>query len=70
MSQDARIEIAARAIARQRLSGSELTSKLASDLARGIHERAIEQLWPQLVDEARAVIEALDGAGGGSSPKA
>lgn len=60
MSEDARIEAAARALAQHRLSRSELTGQLSSELARSIVERAAEQLWPQLKDEARAVVEAID----------
>lgn len=58
--EDQRVEVAARALAHHKLSRNELTGKLSGDLARSIVARAAEQLWPQLKEEARAVIEALD----------
>lgn len=60
MSDDRRVEVAAKALAHHKLSRNELTGKLSSELAQSIVGRAVEQLWPQLKEEARAVIEALD----------
>jgi hypothetical protein len=54
------MERAARALARHRLGGSVFTAGLPSDYARSIHDAAVERLWPALVDEARAVVEAID----------
>jgi hypothetical protein len=57
---DRRVERAARAMARYRLGGSVFAAGLPSEQARSIHEAAVERLWPSLVDEAAAVVEAID----------
>lgn len=57
-----RVELAAKALARHRLGSNELTGQMNADLAHSILDRAVEQLWPQLREEAHAVVEALDGA--------
>jgi hypothetical protein len=57
---DRRVERAARAMARHRLGGSVFAANLPSEYARSIHDAAVERLWPSLVDEARAVVDAID----------
>jgi hypothetical protein len=47
-------------MARHRLGGSVFVADLPSELARSIHDGAVERLWPLLIDEATAVVQAID----------
>lgn len=62
MTDNPRVEIVARALARHRLGQHALAGGLPSDTARSILAKAVEKLWPSLLDEARTVVEALDAA--------
>jgi hypothetical protein len=65
---DRRVERAARAMARYRLGGSVFAADLPSEYARSIHDAAVERLWPSLVDEARAVVMAIEANIGEQEP--
>jgi hypothetical protein len=60
MAEDDRIERAARALAHHRLVRNQAAGQTDTELGRTIIDRAVEQLWPQLRDEAQAVVEALE----------
>ena len=62
MTTERRVEIAARALARHRLGVSRLAPQLHTDEARRIMEKAVERLWPELLEEAAAVVDGLDDA--------
>jgi hypothetical protein len=62
VDEDPRVEVAARALLRHRLASYHqvppaLEAKLSASL-----RRVEERLWPSLIEEARAVIKALDRA--------
>jgi len=62
VDEDPRVEVAARALLRHRLTSYHqvppaLEAKLGASL-----RRVEERLWPSLIEEARAVIKALDRA--------
>jgi hypothetical protein len=62
VDEDPRVEVAARALLRHRLTSyhqvpAALEAKLGASL-----RRVEERLWPSLSEEARAVIKALDRA--------
>jgi hypothetical protein len=62
VDEDPRVEVAARALLRHRLTSyhqvpAALEAKLGASL-----RRVEERLWPSLTEEARAVIKALDRA--------
>ena len=62
IDEDPRVEVAARALLRHRLTSyhqvpAALEAKLGASL-----RRVEERLWPSLTEEARAVIKALDRA--------
>jgi flagellar motor switch protein FliM len=56
---ESRVEIAARALARHRLTHNEVWQK-ATELRTEMLDRAVENHWRQLVPEVRAILVALD----------
>jgi hypothetical protein len=62
-----RIEIVARAMARYHLGRQTFASALNPELITKLREGAEDKLWPSLVGEAKAVVQALDDA---TAPKA
>jgi hypothetical protein len=58
-----RIETVARALARFRLGKETFVSSLNPDLVGKLRQGAEDKLWPSLVGEASAVIEAIDASG-------
>lgn len=60
MTDENKIEIAARALARYRLGHNELMPLARTHEGRQILVDAVEKLWPTLTDQARAVVEALE----------
>jgi hypothetical protein len=57
-----RIEIVARAMARYHLGRQSFASTLNPDLIAKVCRGAEDRLWPALVEEAKAVVAALDDA--------
>jgi hypothetical protein len=55
-----RIETVARALARFRLGKQTFVSSLNPDLVAKLRQSAEDKLWPSLVGEAAAVVEAID----------
>jgi hypothetical protein len=62
-----RIEIVARAMARHHLGQQTFASALNPELIAKVCRGAEDKLWPSLVEEAKAVVQALDDA---AAPKA
>jgi len=63
MDKPKRIETVARALARFRLGKETFVSSLNPDLVGKLRQSAEDKLWPALVGEASAVIEAIDASG-------
>src|SRR5262249_31414947 len=63
MDKPKRIETVARALARFRLGKQTFVSSLNPDLVGKLRQSAEDKLWPSLVGEATAVIEAIDASG-------
>jgi hypothetical protein len=57
---DKRVETAARAMARYRLRLDSFISSLNPDIVAKVRQSAEDKLWPSLVGEAKAMVEALD----------
>jgi hypothetical protein len=57
---DRRLEAAARAMARHRLECHSFSPRLTAELIQGLRQIAEERLWPTLIDEARAALDAAD----------
>ena len=57
---DKRVETAARAMARYRLGLDSFISSLNPDIVAKVKQGAEDKLWPSLVGEANAMVEALD----------
>jgi hypothetical protein len=57
---DKRVEMAARAMARYRLGMDSFISSLNPDIVAKVRRSAEDKLWPSLVGEAQAMVEALD----------
>jgi hypothetical protein len=62
MTDDPRIKTVAKALARNRLGKLDLKLGQNPELQHSILEKAVENLWRSLLDDARAVVEALDQA--------
>lgn len=60
MDNSKRVERVARAMARYRLGRHPFTSSLNPDLMNKLYQAAEDKLWRSLVDEAKAVVEAID----------
>jgi hypothetical protein len=60
MRTDKRVETAARAMARYRLGMDSFISSLNPDIVAKVRQSAEDKLWPSLVGEAEAMVEALD----------
>jgi hypothetical protein len=58
---DPRIEAAARAMARHRLSIHSFSRTLGPELIEDLRQVAEDRVWPTLVEEARVALEAADG---------
>jgi len=54
-----RVEAAARALIRHRLARHHVPASLTAIVAESAR-RVEDQMWPTLLDEARAVVDALD----------
>jgi hypothetical protein len=57
---DKRVETAARAMARYRLGLDSFISSLNPDVVAKVRQGAEDKLWPSLVGEAQAMVEAID----------
>jgi hypothetical protein len=57
-----RIEIVARAMTRHHLGQQTFTSALNPELIANVRRGAEDKLWPSLVEEAKAVVQALEDA--------
>ena len=57
---DPRIEAAARAMARCRLSTHSFSRSLGSETIRELLQAAEDRVWPTLIEEAKAALEAAD----------
>ncbi len=57
---DKRVETAARALARYRLGLESFISSLNPDVVAKVRRSAEDKLWPSLVGEANAMVEAID----------
>lgn len=57
---DARIEAAARAMAKYRLSTHSFSRSLGPELVDDLQRAAEDRVWPTLVEEARVALEAAD----------
>src|SRR5437588_449994 len=55
-----RVEAAARAMARYRLGMDSFVSSLNPDIVAKVRQSAEDKLWPSLVGEAKAMVEAID----------
>ena len=60
---DRRLEAAARAMARHRLECHSFSSQLTAELIEDLRQTAEERLWPSLIEEARAALDAADQVG-------
>jgi len=60
VSQDERIMAAAKAMAKVRLAAHSFSPKLPADLVVELRQSAEDKLWPTLLEEAQAAIEAAD----------
>jgi hypothetical protein len=58
--QDERIMAAARAMAKVRLRAHSFSPKLPADLVAELRQSAEDKLWPTLLEEAEAAVEAAD----------
>ena len=57
---DPRVEAAARAMARHRLSIHSFSRTLGPELIEDLRQVAEDRVWPTLIEEARVAIEAAD----------
>lgn len=62
---DPRVEAAAKAMAKYRLSTHSFSAGLAPELVNDILQAAEDRVWPTLLDEARLALEAADGVPSG-----
>jgi len=65
-----RVETVARAMARYRLGAHMFSSSLNPDLIAKVIQGAEDRLWRSLIDEAEAVVEAIDALGRDATDRA
>jgi hypothetical protein len=65
---DPRIEAAARAMAKYRLSTHSFSRSLGRELVDDLQRVAEDRVWPTLVEEARVALDAADGVADKQGP--
>ena len=66
---DPRVEAAARAMAKYRLSTHSFSPGLAPELVSDLLRAAEDRVWPTLLEEARLVLAAADGVPSGQGQR-